>query len=258
MTITYTRLYANNAKTTLASPIGASDTSIILTDASSFPVPGTNQEFTITIDSGSGIEIVLVRGVSGNVLTSCIRGQEGTTPQSFITGTRVENRVTAGTLGAFARLVDRVANISSVDLLDTPTNSAGNTYLCASTDDGGTPILVVKNGSLWRFLNHPTKILDSASTGIGTTTTMPLAGASNLANVTSVGSHIIQFTGGLNAGLSRIIQSTNMTTVAWTAALPYAVASGDSFHIYESSAFTLNYIKTSADDALIFSILFGD
>ena len=255
---TYTRLYANNAKTTLASPISYSDTSIIVTDASLFPVPGTNQYFMVTIDAGATLEIIEVHGITGNVLTGCVRGAEATTAQSFVTGTRIENRVTAGGLAAFARLIDRVADIASVDLLASPSNSAGNSYLCASGDDTGTPILALKKGAIWRFASHPTINLSSVASSIGTTTTMPLANASIFAPVTTPGSHIIQFTSGNNAGLARTIQSSSTSILTWTGSLPYAVASGDAFQIYESSAYSINSVKSVGDDSLIFSILFGD
>ena len=255
---TYTRLYANNAKTTLASPISYSDTSIIVTDASLFPVPGTNQYFMATIDAGAALEILEVHGITGNVLTGCVRGQEGTTAQSFLTGTRIENRVTAGSLSAMARLIDRVADIASVDLLATPANSAGNSYLCASGDDTGTPILAVKKGVLWRFVSHPTINLSTTALAVGTTTTIPLTNASNFAPVTTPGSHIIQFTSGNNAGLARTIQSASTTTLVWAGSLPYAVAVSDAYQIYESSAYSINSVKSVGDDALIFSILFGD
>lgn len=255
---TYTRIYANNARTTLASPVMASDTSIIVANGSVFPTPTGNEFFSVTLDTGSAVEIIEVYGVSGNVLTGCIRGREGTTAQSFLTGTRVENRVTAATLSSFARLIDRVADISSVNALDTVANSASNSYLCASTDDGGVPILAVKQGLKWRFANHPVVTTSGSSASAGTTTSMPLAGADGLIPITTVGSHIIQFTTGANAGLARIISSTNSTTVSWTTALPTGVSTADQYEIYESTAYSVKALKSTGDDALIFSILFGE
>lgn len=255
---TQTRLYANNAKTTLASPIGASDTSIIVTDASKFPIPATNQFFLLTIDSGSSVEIIEVHGVSGNVLLNCIRGAESTVAQSFLSGTRVENRVTAGTLSSFARLVDRVADISSVDVLDTPTNSTSNSYLCASVDDGGVPILAVKSSTRWRFANHSRVVIAGTLASTGTTTGIPYTGANTIIPVFTAGSHIIQFMSGANAGLTRIVQSTTSTTITWAAVLPNAPQIGDQFEIYESSVYGMNTMRSSGDDALAFSILFGE
>lgn len=251
------RVYANSFKTTLASPVAPGDSSIIVTDASRAPVLAANQFFSVTLDTGSTFEIIDVYGVSGNVLTGCLRAREGTAAQNFLTGTRVENRATAGTFSDFARLVDRVADIASVDLLDTVANSPSNSYLCASTDDGGTPILAVKSGSHWRFGTHPRVALNGSVESAGTTTSMPLTAASTQIPVTTAGSHIIQFITGSNAGLARIIQSASTSALNWSGALPYAVATSDQYEIYESTAFTTNALKAGSDDALIFSILFG-
>jgi hypothetical protein len=255
---TYQRIYSNNAKTTLASAVNASDTSIIVADASKFTVPGVNQFFSVTLDTGSAVEIIDVYGISGNVFLNCVRGREGTSAQNFLSGTRVENRVTAGTLSDFARLVDRLANISSVDQLATVGNSPSNSYLCASQDDGGTPIVAVANGTKWRFLNHPRVALTGSVASSGTVNTMPLASASSTIPMTTAGSHIIQFTTGNNSGLCRIIQSVNTTTVSWSTALPYAVATSDQYEVYESTAFTVGVLKSNSDDALLFPILLGD
>ena len=63
---TNTRLYANNAKTTLASAVQPTDTTIQVANASIFPNPTTGQHFFVTIDTGSTYEIIKVTGVSGN------------------------------------------------------------------------------------------------------------------------------------------------------------------------------------------------
>lgn len=255
---TYTRIYANNAKTTLASPANPADTSLIVADASTFPAIGPYEFFTITLDTGTAVEIVEVHGITGNVFTGCVRGMEGTAAQSFLTGTRIENRVTADTLTSFARLIDRVADIASVDQLDIPEASPSNSYLCASPDDGGTPILAVKAGELWRFANHPTIALSGSVVSNGGTNSMPLANANTLIPVTSPGSHIIQFTTGNNTGRARIIQLADSSSISWTGPLPYTVNTLDEFDIYESTCFSVVNLKSTSDDALIFSILFGE
>jgi hypothetical protein len=249
------RLYSNSARTTLASPVAPSDTSIVVTDAGRFAIPSTNQFITVTIDGGTSFEIINVYGISGNVLTNCVRGCEGTVAQNFLTGTRVENRATAATFSSFARLTDRVADVSSVDALDLVANSSSNSYLCASTDDSGTPILAVKNGPAWRFANHPTVIADSTVSVAGTTTSMALPTAKPTS--TTSGAHIISFLTGSNAGYSRVIQTVGSGNITWGTALPRAVAIGDRFQIYESSSFSFGSLASAGDDALIFAILFG-
>jgi len=254
----YTRIYANSAKTLASSPINAGDNFIQVSDATRFPTPAANQFFSITLDNGTSFEICNVFGKSGNVLTNVVRGVEGTIAKNFLVGTRVENRVTADTLGSFARLIDRVADITSVDNLDTVANSPANSYLCASDDDSGNPIVAVKNGLMWRFVNHPTVILSTAAEGTGTTTQVPLTGANLKVPVVQAGSHIIQFTSGSNAGSCRIIQSSTDALITWTTPLANNVVAGDQYEVYESSAFSLNTVKVTGDDALIFSIIFGD
>lgn len=76
---------ANNpfasAFSTLNGGIGASDTSITLTAATSFPNTGG----IIKIDS----EEILYNGVTSNTLTGCTRGYNGTTAASHLTGANV-------------------------------------------------------------------------------------------------------------------------------------------------------------------------
>ena len=249
------RLFSNSARTTLATAVTYSDTSITVVDASRLAIPSANQFITVTIDSGSSFEIVDVYGITGNVLSGCLRGREGTTAQSFLIGTRVENRTTAYTLASFARLTDRVADIASVDNLSLVNSSSSNSYLCASGDGSGTPILAVKNGSFWRFANHPTLLVDAIVSATGTTTSMSVA--SGKPSTTVPGSHIISFLSGANSGYSRIIQTTSLGAITWSTPLPSVVSSGDRYQIYESSAFTLGTLGNSSDDALIFSIIFS-
>jgi hypothetical protein len=68
------------AFSTLNGGIGATDTSILLVDAASFPATGI-----IKI----GTEEILYNGVSGDTLTGCERGFNGTTAASHLTGANV-------------------------------------------------------------------------------------------------------------------------------------------------------------------------
>lgn len=80
---------ANNASSQLATSIGAEDTSLAVLDGSSFPEP----PFVVSIED----EIIEVRAKNGNTFSALVRGTEGTTPASHASGSRVENRFTAGT-----------------------------------------------------------------------------------------------------------------------------------------------------------------
>ena len=68
------------AFSTLNGGIGATDTTIVLTSASSFPQVGIIQ---------IGTEQILYNGVSGNSLTGCERGYNGTTAAAHLTGANV-------------------------------------------------------------------------------------------------------------------------------------------------------------------------
>lgn len=96
-------VWANNASTTLASAISSSQTTITVTAGTGgqFPAPSAGQIGIITVEDSSGdIEIMYCTGVTGDVLT-VTRAQEGTAGFAFASGSRVEMRPTAGTMGAF-------------------------------------------------------------------------------------------------------------------------------------------------------------
>lgn len=252
------RLYANQAKTTLASAVAPTDTTILVANASLFPVPGVGQYFLVTIDSGSASEIIQVNGVSGNSFINCVRGRENTTAQSFQASTKIENRVTRDTLASFARLTDRLATIANVDSITSPATSDANSYLTVSTDDGGSPIVAVSNnGVTWRFLNYSTVITAGTLASAGTTTTATVVNASAAIPLPFSGKYIIQFTTGLNTGNARAITSVAGTTINWSTALPNVPAIGDGYEVYQSTNSSLNNLNSASDDALIFSIILG-
>ena len=100
-------LYANNAYSTLGSPItSSSQTSITVTNGSVFPSPTGNQFFRLTITlaatPNTSIEIVWVTARSGNTLT-VMRGQEGTSATTWIVGSLVGNEATKGTYNQFVQ-----------------------------------------------------------------------------------------------------------------------------------------------------------
>jgi hypothetical protein len=86
-------LHKGSATTTLNGGIVAADTTITLTDASSFPTTGT--VLIGNFSSGnyaSTSELVTYSGKAGNDLTGCTRSTNGTTaPSSTATGTTVTN-----------------------------------------------------------------------------------------------------------------------------------------------------------------------
>ena len=90
--------FSNNAATTLSSAITAEATSVAVVDGSVFPSISNDEYFYASLeDIDGGIEIVKVTSVNSNLLT-VIRGVENTTPRSFISGDKAQNRLTAGGL----------------------------------------------------------------------------------------------------------------------------------------------------------------
>lgn len=103
------QLFINNAKTILDGSIAATDSTLKVRtgDGSLFPTPGLDEYFHLTLieyDAGGSEvdwEIIKVTGKTTDTLT-IERAQEGTTAQMWLSGTRVENRFTAGTAAAYA------------------------------------------------------------------------------------------------------------------------------------------------------------
>lgn len=94
------QLFSNNAKTTLASNINSTQTTITVVSGtgSQFPNPSAGQQFKVTLNSATSIleyEICNCTSRSGDVLT-VQRGQEGTTALAFNTGDIVAHFNTAG------------------------------------------------------------------------------------------------------------------------------------------------------------------
>ena len=94
--------FANNAYSTLASGITDSATSITLTtgEGARFPtLTGVHYFLATLIDASNNLEIVKCTSRSTDVLT-VVRAQESTTGRAYITGDRIELRITAGVLDA--------------------------------------------------------------------------------------------------------------------------------------------------------------
>lgn len=94
------QLFNNNASSLLASGINNLVTSLAVTPTQGalFPSPAAGQVATITVEDVSGnIEYMTCTARTGDTLT-VVRGAEGSTPLTFSSGSRVEQRVTAGML----------------------------------------------------------------------------------------------------------------------------------------------------------------
>jgi hypothetical protein len=233
------QLYADNAKTTLASIVSSTDTTISVVDGSKFPSPGAGEYFLVTIEYGGVLEIIKVQGKSGNTFTSCIRGFQTYTAAGFPAGARIESRTTGGTLQAFARLIDRVDSIPSVDLLNSPNTSNSNSYLCHSNDDSGNPVFALLNqNNTWRFTTHSNVLVSGAIATVNSTGLTSTAIANNLPTVIT-GKYIIQFVSGVNTGFVRTITASSTNSISWATPLDVIPSAGDQFEIYKSDTSTL-------------------
>lgn len=102
------QLFKNNAKTRLASALGASDLSFTVTtgEGALFPAISDSDFFFITLEDSSGNkEIVRVTGRSSDVFTISSspgmgRAQDGTIARAFNANDLVELRLTAGFIDA--------------------------------------------------------------------------------------------------------------------------------------------------------------
>lgn len=228
------QIFSNNASTTLASPITAVSTSLVLTDAAKFDAPTGGDFLLVTIESSGVIEVIKISAKSSNTLTVYSgvsgRGQEGTVANSFPAGAIVEARTTKGSLESFLPINKYLPKIASVDNLAIPSASEAVAYF-AGEDDGGRPNLAhaVLTDVLWKFPGY-TLIASSAATS-GTTTTA--VSPTTLTAVTA-GKFIIQFTNGANQGLCRAVTSFSGSTIGWTTALPVAVGT-ETFEVYQST-----------------------
>ena len=106
------QVFSNNASSRLISDLLPADTSVTISpaDADNFPLPdeGDDSSFAmLTIEDVSGnFEIVEMPSRIGNVL-NIVRAKEGTSQLGFATGSRIEARLTAGSLGQFKQSSDQ-------------------------------------------------------------------------------------------------------------------------------------------------------
>lgn len=109
------RVFANApASSTLNGAIGPADTTCTLASGQGARFPSTSggNTFNLTFRPaipGAAVEIVLVTGRTGDNITSMVRGQEGTTAQSWLAGDLAANLITAGALNTLLQ-PDQIQN----------------------------------------------------------------------------------------------------------------------------------------------------
>lgn len=134
--------FTNNAATTLASGITNSATSLTVATGTGtlFPTITAPQFFIATLENVAGTvrEIVKVTARSGDTFT-IVRGQEGTTAQSFSTADKVELRLTAAGIDAIIGSTGATDVTSATDV--TLTNSSTQIQRINMTTSGKYVIL---------------------------------------------------------------------------------------------------------------------
>lgn len=102
----------NNASSTLATAISASDTGIVVADGSKFPSLGASDYFYATlVSSGGTTEIIKVTARASNSMT-VVRAQDGSSAASFQVGALVDMRVNVASI---ADLRDEATEITIAD-----------------------------------------------------------------------------------------------------------------------------------------------
>lgn len=252
------QLYANNAKSSLAAGISPGTTvfSVAAGEGARFPTPTGGDYFLATIEVSGSVEIVKVTTRSTDTFTA-VRAQEGTSAATWPQGTLIEMRVTRDTLTSFARQIDVLPEIATLDLLVAPGSTSFTSYLIHSNDDEGMPINAVRDTSTkWRFLNHH-KILTTTVTSATTTSVTQAALAGKLPSVVA-GKYIVQFTSGTFAGQARLVTGAVGTTISWGPVLGGTPSGGDAIEIYQSTYSLINGASADASSGLAYAIVFGE
>lgn len=160
--------FTNNASSTLATSISASDTALTLTSGGGalFPSLGAGDYFYATLaDSSNNLEIIKCTARSGNNLT-VVRGQDGTTGRAYIAGDKIELRPVA------ADFADIVTSIE--DHIADPTAAHAATAI-SNTPAGGIAATTVQAA-----INElDSEKFDKTGGAISGPVTVTVAGANN-------------------------------------------------------------------------------
>lgn len=116
------QLFANNAATTLAQNLDAGETSLVVSSSATFPVLGAGDFFLVTLigydanGNESAWEIVKVTEVGTGGVWFIDRAREGTPDLAWPQATRVELRMTAGSLLAQASYAEQLDDAETLAL----------------------------------------------------------------------------------------------------------------------------------------------
>lgn len=253
MPISYSKqIYSNNAITTLANDLAPGDSVLSLTESSMFPTPGASEYFLVTLDDGVNLEVVAAFGKSGRSLTGCLRGQEGTTARSYLKGTKVECRVTAGTLSSMLKVDDVLTPTPLLSDLGSPVATNKNSYVVGELDSSGAPLTALAASTVWAFPSYPVSVHSGAADNTATTTSVAYSGNAALQGLYTPKGLIIQFTSGAQRGACRFVSAISATRISWATPLAAAPGLTDTFQVYQSVSDRLAYLnsnKASLDGA---------
>ena len=168
------RIFSNNASTTLATGIDDTDTSIVVSNSngaiSKFPTPSTGNKVYLTIQSASdgGYEIVELLSINAGTNTLNVRrgnnfaadDPDKTASRGFITGDRIECRLTAGALeGMVQRDADEFHGGVFGSSPAAPDTGSSTLIVKHTQQPGATPVLALgemaldlRRGVLWAGL----------------------------------------------------------------------------------------------------------
>ena len=155
-----TQLFSNNSVSTLATSIGASDTSFYLAvgTGSLFPSPSGGDYFLVTLEYNNQIEICKVGSRTGDTLSNISRAQEGTSAQVFPAVTLIEVRLTAGTLTSMS--YEAIHYRGDLDLTTGfPTASIGDMYRISVGNTISSIVyragdMAVYSGTIWTKIDN--------------------------------------------------------------------------------------------------------
>jgi len=198
------QVFSNNAKSTLASAITSTQTTITVAPGTGalFPNPSGGQQFKITLISATSstvYEICNCTARSTDTLT-IIRGQEGTTAQPFSLNDIVGHFDTAAVM---------------TDLVQTEQLQAG-TYLSATAGGTGNALTITLPSNLTSVPNGMNIIVNSSAANTGACTLLVTLGTTTLTATPIVKSNNLALTGGEIPAAGYPITLTYSTTYsAW-------------------------------------------
>src|SRR4051812_31825215 len=113
-------VYLNGFESTLNGAINSSVTSIVVVDGSQYASGDGGIWHAILDDQVGTTELITVDGTqrSGNTLNGVVRGVEGTTATSFISGSKLTAILTAESLGHVVQVKDEGTIVGNVRVLN--------------------------------------------------------------------------------------------------------------------------------------------